>query len=280
MLPRAFSDFMILEARFLGGERGPLFVVERRPGSVSANRGAALVVSPFAEEMNRSRRFITALGEHLAVSGVHTCVLDLYGTGDSAGEFSDASWSGWVEDVVTGIHALTREHDRPVWLIGVRTGALLALEAMRKEADAVAGLALIQPVTNGRRFMQQFLRMRIAANMQSGIRESTKDLMQKLDAGDCVEVAGYSLPGPLALPLAACRVEQDSPPSYPVLWYEIVQNAESMGGGRLQPPESWPSGIVESRLIAGEAFWQVEEPPAVPQPVIDAVVEDLSGHFE
>jgi len=270
-------DAFTLDARFLSGRLGALFTVERYPANDIAPTASALVVPPFAEEMNRSRRFITALSERLALAGLHVNVLDPFGTGDSAGMFAEATWSGWVEDVRTGCAVLAREHTTPPWIIGIRTGALLALEAALTEAtDSVAGLVFLQPVTNGRRFLQQFLRTRIAANMRLGRSETTTELMQRLEAGECIDVAGYTLPGDVALPLAGGRMEESVPPPCPLLWYELQQSAETATPRRLTPPESWNPVIAVDRAVAGDPFWQIEEPPAVPTALIDAVVKDLT----
>jgi hypothetical protein len=47
-------------------------------------------VPPFAEEMNKSRRMIAEVGRRLEGSGVGMLLVDLFGTGDSEGEFAQA----------------------------------------------------------------------------------------------------------------------------------------------------------------------------------------------
>jgi len=268
---------MTLKARFLNGSQGALFAVDRRPARDGPGKAPAIILAPFAEEMNRARRFMTVLAERLASDGRHACILDVYGTGDSAGEFAQASWDGWIEDVRRGCRALAEEHKRLPWIIGIRTGALLAREAAEGE-DSAGGVVFLQPVTNGKRFLQQILRTRIAANMRRGVRETTTDLTDRLAAGECLTVGGYSLPATVALPLAERAVREMRPPSCRVLWYEIAQTAEGMEDRRVRPPDTWQARIAADRVIIGDPFWQIEEPPAVPQTVIDTVAQDLEEH--
>src|SRR5882672_8203208 len=63
-------------------------------------RGAVLYVHPFAEEMNKSRRMAALQSRALSAAGFAVLQLDLFGCGDSSGEFGDATWDDWVADIV------------------------------------------------------------------------------------------------------------------------------------------------------------------------------------
>jgi len=73
---------------FLPGRRGPLFALWFDPDA--AGDQAILVVPPFAEELNKSRRMLALQGKSLARAGRGLLAVDLHGTGDSAGEFIEA----------------------------------------------------------------------------------------------------------------------------------------------------------------------------------------------
>ena len=65
----------------------------------------------------------------LAASGCEVLQIDLCGCGDSSGDFGDASWQDWLDDVVAA-HAWLRAHsDAPLTLWGLRAGCLLAADA-------------------------------------------------------------------------------------------------------------------------------------------------------
>jgi alpha-beta hydrolase superfamily lysophospholipase len=87
--------------------------------------GAVVHVPAFAEEMNKSRRAVANAARAMAGRGWQVLVFDLHGTGDSSGDFGDATWSGWLEDLRAAIGWL-REHaaSEPV-LWGLRSGCLL-----------------------------------------------------------------------------------------------------------------------------------------------------------
>ena len=94
---------------FLEGAQGRLFALSYHPAQLQTHRHGVLIVPPFAEEMNKSRRMLSQQARLLAEDGYLTLLLDLYGTGESDGEFSDASWAGWCEDLMCGYRWL-REH--------------------------------------------------------------------------------------------------------------------------------------------------------------------------
>src|SRR6185436_14934074 len=66
-----------------------------------------------AEEMNKCRRMIAEAANALAALGVAALVPDLFGTGDSEGEFRDADWETWKADLDTAV-AWASEEGWPV----------------------------------------------------------------------------------------------------------------------------------------------------------------------
>src|SRR3546814_1526626 len=54
-------------------------------------------------EMNRSRRMAALQARALAALGIDVLLLDLFGTGDSAGDFRDARWEIWREDAMAAV---------------------------------------------------------------------------------------------------------------------------------------------------------------------------------
>lgn len=248
-----------LTAEFVDSPNGRLFLVGHLP--VGTARARLLLLPAFGEEMNRARPTMAALARALAGRGIATFLADLGGTGDSDGAFGAASWSAWLTDIDTLRAHLARE-DGPLRLGGLRSGALLAAQAMADQPDGLAGLDLIQPLRSGDSFLKQLLRLRVAAAMARGERERGNDLMARFEAGESLVLGGYRLAPALALGLAAARLEDAPPPAgLPVRLIEIA--AEPAAGDDLAArlPVSWQGGSVRCHGIAGAAFWSLAEAP-------------------
>ncbi|MTV55832.1 serine aminopeptidase domain-containing protein, partial [Pseudoduganella buxea] len=151
---------------FLDGGADARFCVfhspSHSPSPDDACRGAIVYLHPFAEEMNKSRRMAALGAAALAADGYAVLQIDLHGCGDSAGDFGDATWESWLDDVARARRWLQRElGDRltevpALW--GLRLGALLALDAARRAPEPPSALLLWQPVTSGAVLLTQFLR--------------------------------------------------------------------------------------------------------------------------
>ena len=179
-------------------------MVQRRPAQSSGP--CVLVVPPFAEEMNKCRRMIAEAANALAALGVAALVPDLFGTGDSEGEFRDADWETWKADLDTAV-AWASEEGWPVkGVLAIRLGGVLAAEWLRERHHQLERAVLWQPVESGNAFLTQFLRLRVAASMMESRRETVGELRKKLSEGETLEVAGYELSGRLATQLDAAQL--------------------------------------------------------------------------
>lgn len=171
-------------------------------------RSGIVYLPPFAEEMNRSRAVVARQARAFAAAGHAVLQMDLYGCGDSAGDFGEASWARWRSDAHAAITLMRDRFDVPLCLWGLRSGALLAGEVAR-ELDQDLALLLWQPVLSGKQHLQQFLRLNLAAEILDGKAQgSTETLLARLDAGQAIEVAGYILAPALAQGLAASVLAQ------------------------------------------------------------------------
>jgi exosortase A-associated hydrolase 2 len=251
--------------RFLETPHGRIFCLHRS----ARGEACVVVVPPFAEEMNRSRRMWSLLAAQLATAGVGTLIPDLHGTGESDGDFADARWNSWIEDLDLACRFVRGQGVRRVALLGVRLGALLALDYLqysrRRESESGIGqLIFWQPVLDGRLHMNQFLRLKLAAGMrQSGAKETTATLRERLAQGERLEVAGYELSAHLLNAIDAAGGESLAPPSVArVDWFE-VSTAESPA---ITPAserilEKWrAAGVnVHACAVRGDAFWALQE---------------------
>ncbi|MDX1657110.1 MAG: hydrolase 2, exosortase A system-associated [Candidatus Competibacteraceae bacterium] len=244
-----------MEPLFLPGGRDRLFALYYAPRRAD-NRGTVLFVQPFAEELNKARAMVAGQARLLAEQGYGVLVPDLYGCGDSPGQFHQARWEIWREDLLACLDWLKSRAPGPPILWGLRLGALLALEVARLRP--AARLLLWQPVSDGRSLLNQFLRLRTATAALAGRRERVEQLRHCLLQGQSLEVAGYRLHPELALALD--RLQLPKPPAVPVDWLELAPSGE-IPPARRSLIEGWPTaqGPVTVHSLPGVPFWSTQE---------------------
>jgi len=188
---------------FVDTPKGALFVLYWPP--MTGNKHRAIVHVPaFADEMNKSRHMVALQARAMAEQGYAVFVLDLFGTGDSYGEFGEATWEGWLDNIFEALTWLRQQGFQSFTLWGLRLGALLAMHFASCREQLIDRLLLWQPVLNGDTFLTQFLRLRVASAMMNRqvSMEKKIDLKRQLLAGQSIEVAGYLLNSDLVTPLA------------------------------------------------------------------------------
>lgn len=257
-----------IDARFIDGQRGRLFVLLRHPAKLGGGP-CVLLVPPFAEEMNKSRRMLSELATVLAARGAATLLADPYGTGDSEGDLRDADWNVWRDDLARAAW-WARGTGWPVTgLLGVRLGCLLAAQLAPGLAPAVERTVFWQPVTSGERYLTQFLRLRVAASMMEDRKETVAELRARLSAGETLEVAGYELAAGLARQIDAIALQTALTRAVGQLtWIEVTRDAAAplpAAAGRAIEACSALSIPIEPTTAAGEPFWSTTEIVTVPE---------------
>lgn len=266
---------------FLDARGRRLFAVRHIPASSIS--GNVLCIPAFNEEMNRCRSMVTLQAQALAKHGLATLVLDLHGTGESDGEHGDASWQTWLEDVKAASDWLA-DHGGLTILWGIRSGALLASEFSRSLVKPVPELLLWQPVCDGRQLFTQFLRLRVAAQMERTHleKETTASLRARLQQGQHIEVAGYEISPALGLALDEQHLGKALPNAGRVHWLEqrVGESADLLPASS-KVIEGWrQQGLqVESAAFAGPPFWQVHE-RAVASELIALTTDCMAGLAE
>ncbi|WP_287982709.1 hydrolase 2, exosortase A system-associated [Piscinibacter sp.] len=241
------------------GPAGRRFRLVSRPASPS-DAGTVVFVHAFAEEMNKSRRMVARTARALAAHGWTVVQTDLHGCGDSAGEFRDATWDAWCSEVRDElVHA---DRGRPLWLWGHRAGALLAAAAA-VEPRPELHLMLWQPALSGAQHLQQFLRLHAGARIVGAQKHTGgPSPLQRLRAGECVEVGGYELAPSLTHGLENARLDLPAGWAGRVVWLELsALDPPALPVPAAQCIARWrQSGVeVDAQVFAGPAFWLTQE---------------------
>lgn len=117
---------------------------------------AAVLCAPWGQEYLRSHRSMRQLGVQLGTAGFHTLRFDYFGTGDSAGEMTEATVAGWEDDLSQAIDELRDSSGAErVSLVGLRLGGTLAARVAVQRPREVRDLVLWDPVVSGRDFVDE-----------------------------------------------------------------------------------------------------------------------------
>lgn len=256
------------QAFFLDARPGKRFCLYHPPQGTP--RGAVLHVPAHGEEMNKSRRMVARQARRFAGQGVGVLLLDLYGCGDSEGLSGDARWDIWRQDVTLGLDWLRATTAGPLSLWGLRLGALLALDVAQR--TDLACVLLWQPVTEGAAYLNQFLRLRLAAEMLAPGKAAsggTDALRRALADGASLDIAGYTLTPSLADAIDRATVDTMTAPACPVHWLDLapqpgraIAPARSAVAARLSA-SGW---LLDTGIVHGPAFWasqEISEAPAL-----------------
>ena len=224
-------------------------------------RGVVLLAPPFAEELNKTRRMCARMARMLAADGWRVVRMDPYGCGDSAGEFRDATWERWVDDLCTEARTIDTDASE-AWIWCVRAGALFAPALL--DVLPGANLLLWQPVLKGATHLQQFLRLSLAARLFGAGKSPTGEATpaQRLAIGQTIEVGGYELPPFVANGLRAAVFQLATSQPARAIWIDIAMDV-SMGVSPATVRASdelkaaaWQDDVEQ---LPGAPFWQTAE---------------------
>jgi exosortase A-associated hydrolase 2 len=204
-------------------------------------------------------------------------LLDLYGTGDSGGDFGDATLAIWRDDMRHATGWLAGRGVTRLDVLAVRGGALL-LEGLAPPTGVAPGqVVLWQPVTSGRLLITQFLRLYVAEAMAGG--GPSRDARAVLESEGRVEVAGYVLSRELVSGLEGVA----DPLAHADCW-ESFHWLEVSAAGVDVPVAASQRSIAAMRVrgqrvqglaLEGEPFWATPEIAVVPA-LVEATVSCLA----
>jgi exosortase A-associated hydrolase 2 len=240
--------------------------------------GMVLYVHPFAEEMNKSRHMAARQAIDLANSGFAVLQIDLSGCGDSGGDFSQATWKAWIQDIRNAhgwmelnIEPDLKESERPpLWLWGLRAGCLLLAEAAQNIKKSFSFI-FWQPSLGGKKELNQLLRLQRVSNMLNTSSEDKKSKLATLGSNDeSIEVLGYTLNPELAQGFAQAKL---NPPSgngsvQHLVWIEMMASEPmELALASKQTLKHWKDegANTVSHLLKGPAFWSSNELINIPE---------------
>ena len=268
-----------VEPFFLLGTKGKLFSLFFSPITSQKFKTAILFVPPFAEELNKSRRMIAMQSRKFAELNYPVLVVDLYGTGDSEGDFSEATWETWISDLQHAVRWLSELGVKNLIIWCLRTGALLALHRLQQFEIPVSTLVLWQPVIKGSGFITQFLRLRLAADIISERnKNSLVSLREQFDNGHNVEISGYSLSAELYQglnkgDLFAANLQGVNK----IIYFELATSADRpFSAPTKKIIEKWKNENIDmvAEIVMGEQFWSTPEIAVAPN-----LIESTSKYF-
>ncbi|MDL2356423.1 MAG: hydrolase 2, exosortase A system-associated [Pseudomonadota bacterium] len=248
---------------FFNVDPGTRFCLYHGPNNSVPARGAILYVHPFAEEINKTRRMATLQARAFAAMGYAVLQMDLFGCGDSCGDFQAGRWEQWKRDLGVAAEWLAeRTRGLPLHLWGVRLGALLALDfATIRQVESVI---LWQPFINGRTCINQFLRLRLAAAMDDddAAPRSTSALRAELVTRGRLEVAGYELDAAMVRGIDACDAAGLALLPCSVHWFASgAPAARKLAAAAARLDERWgPRGVtLHFHPVDGVPFWATND---------------------
>ncbi|MET0012480.1 MAG: hydrolase 1, exosortase A system-associated [Sedimenticola sp.] len=246
-----------------GSFRITLFLPDSQP------KGWVICFPPFAEEMNKCRRMMSEQARALAAVELAVVLPDLFGTGDSSGDFGDADWLTWKTDMVSLVESIYQQGHENVFFWGIRVGCLLALDVSKHISNPAKGITFWQPVSNGQQAMTQFLRLRMAAGMMEGTQEKVSDLRHQLMDDNSVEIAGYDLPPGLFKTIDDLTMASLVPENVDALtWFEVSSNSDKPLSPMVRKViDTWHQAKVEvdAQIVLGDSFWATQEITMVPE---------------
>jgi len=162
----------LIPVRILNGQRELVGIYLEPAADVPPQHHAVLLCNPFGQEAIRAHRLYRVTADRLAAAGYPVLRFDYYGSGDSAGDDEDWDLLGSINDAQAALTELLRRSHAPRWsAMGLRLGGTIALETARRAAQPAHVLLLIEPVLDGRTYLDNLAASSLVAlNRGYGVR--------------------------------------------------------------------------------------------------------------
>lgn len=164
------------------------------------NKTGILIIQPFAEEQVIMQRALYNLANDLSAKDIPVCRIDLFGQGDSDGDFNNANITEWNTNILDAINSFKKTyHLTEIILCGIRFGGTLAMSLANDVSNDLHRLILIDPIINGQQYIESVLRTNLTYQMVTyGEIHDTRDiLIDRLRSGESINIDGYLISGEL-----------------------------------------------------------------------------------
>lgn len=253
------------EAEFYQGSKGQLFRLVRTPETV---HGHIIYIAPLFEEANQTRHVVTRAALGAYALGFQSIIFDHFGTGDSAGVLLDASLAIWQKDIYLQIADIRKQSCHNITLCAPLSAALLLNDDITHSVDC---LQLWQPEFNGKKFIQQFKRLALAANLSSG------NVAQSVEHKQMQCIAGYTVSDDLLAEISAQNSQRLSSVDAACDWFEWQVQGSELPLGRVNQRKAVQNNITANMhcyVIYDDKFWQMTA-LHIPQQLLTKLAEVL-----
>lgn len=251
---------------FLDTAAGKRLCLLRKNQALSDSRAVIIFIQAFGEEMNRSRRMATLQAQQLIQLGFAVVIMDLCGTGDSEGELSKTTWQTWKLDLQYLCAWIRERTNSPICLLGLRLGALLAIDFSDNHHFPVHQIVLWQPVFDGEQYFSEFSRTHLMTNILNvHNKEKTKEektYSLKNSADQTIEISGYEISPTFKQSLISIKLEQFEKISAKLTWMEVDRHPSATLSKRRQHYLHVLRAIApqfDFVKCQGEQFWNTQE---------------------
>lgn len=254
---------------YIEGSKGKLFALYY-PAREKACSGAILYVPPFAEEMNKTRPSAAIQARELAKCGFAVLQVDLFGTGDSEGEFKDATLEGWHQDIALSLDWLAKINPPAFYFWGARFGCLLAVSSLDYLRHSIAGALFWEPMSSGSELVREMERLnRISVLVGKG---GDKSCVPQ----DIRDIAGYQMHNSLLEDINALTLNEQV--FEQVISVKVLEDITGNGGGteKTEIGEDQPERLKVA--VMDKRFW-LNQDITICREVIEQSTKAVLKHF-
>lgn len=247
----------MISATYQSGQRGWWLLTHWQPTRASGQ--TLLIVPPFAEEANRSRRLFSELCQQLSLQGWDCYLPDFYGTGDSEGDFAQADLNLWQQDLCQWL--TDANINQPLHFLACRFGALqlLSFWPAIQQLIPTGKVLLWQPQLDCQKFLQQLFRQHQASQLL----QTNKGLAaaEQLANGQAVAIAGYEISPALYCQIKALQPDLGVWRGQSICWLELSTLSQlPVPAVKIWQQLAADTTTSKQQLLALPAFWLQQEP--------------------
>jgi exosortase A-associated hydrolase 2 len=271
----------ILQSRFIELNDRSIFL--RGVFGVSVNEVAIVILAPFGDEMNKSRHLYRELMVGLLKFDMHSFLYDPTGTGDSQGDLSEITLHFWQQELCDFISYLKKLGYQKICFVASRFSSLQLMDLLANYdlALKLEKIVLWQPYFEVKQFIQHIFRVKIAEQMSQGEKLKQVEIVNQLDNGQSVEIAGYTITKQFYLSLLDIKSFNLIPHSahrINILWLDISLIQQQNPTTTKLLSEMASHFNVKYEVIIGQPWWNSSE-LIENQYLVDQSIRFLLGHL-